>query len=90
MSATRDDRERELWDLAESPAGMRVLCRQHNQVTGRPSGIQTQHTTADVGPMIVRILDREFPRDPHRGGAAGPLSLGTFRSGAEGSTGGAT
>ena len=74
MSATRDDRERELWELAESPAGMLELCRLHDQATGRPSGIQTEHTTADVGPMILRILDHEFPPDSHRRGAAGPSS----------------
>ena len=77
MSATRDDRERELWELAESPAGMLDLCRQHDQLTGRPSGIETQHTTADVGPMIMRILDREFPLDPQRPGAAEASSAET-------------
>ena len=70
MSATRADRERELWELAQSPAGMLDLCRLHEEATGRASGIQAQHTTADVGPMIVRILDREFPVNQHRRGAA--------------------
>lgn len=77
MSATRDDRERELWHLAESPGGMLDLCRLHDQATGRPSGIETEHTTADVGPMIVRILEHEFPPDPQRPGAAESSSEGT-------------
>ena len=60
MSATRSERECELWELSRSPGGMLELSRLHEQAVG-PSGVQSEHTTSDVGPMIVRILDQEFP-----------------------------
>ena len=64
MSATRSERERELWELSRSPGGMLELSRLHEQAVGCPSGVQSEHTTSDVGPMIVRILEREFPNGP--------------------------
>lgn len=63
MSATRNERERELWELSRSPGGMLELSRLHQQALGQPSGVQTENTTQDVGPMIVRILEREFSND---------------------------
>lgn len=60
MAVTREERERELWRLAQSPAGMLELIRIHDNETGRPAKIETENVTADVGPMIARILEREF------------------------------
>lgn len=57
---TRSERERELWELSRSPGGMLELNRLHQQALGQPSGMQTENTTQDVGPMIARILEREF------------------------------
>ena len=62
MSGLRVAREGELWDLSRSPGGMLELIRLHEQALGRPSGVQSENLTADVGPMIVRILAREFPQ----------------------------
>ena len=60
MTVTREERERELWEMARSPEGMLELERLHCDRTGEASGIERNHETADVGPMIVRVLDDEY------------------------------
>ncbi len=70
MYPSMKERERELWAMAQSPAGMLELIRLHDAVTGEPSRIQTEKVTRDVGPMVARILEREF-RTPQSGGHDG-------------------
>ena len=60
METTREARERELWKLAQTPAGMLELERLYDDLTGSENPVREKNATQDVGPMIARILESEF------------------------------